>query len=136
MHPPPAGDWCCPRAPEYATLDMQVAIRRHAEEARRAHGINPKIRVGLNSGEVAVRAIGSDLHMDYTAVGQTRHLAARMEQFAGPGVSVVTADPGLSIASRGSGSSGPSDHDGRNTPNVKEVIRDPSWAWGDLLHTR
>jgi len=35
MHPPPAGDWCCPRAPEYATLDMQVAIRRHAEEARR-----------------------------------------------------------------------------------------------------
>ena len=34
MHPPPAGDWCCPRAPEYATLDMQVAIRRYAEGAR------------------------------------------------------------------------------------------------------
>jgi class 3 adenylate cyclase len=34
---------------------------------------------GLNSGEVVVRAIGSDLHMDYTGVGQTTHLAARME---------------------------------------------------------
>jgi class 3 adenylate cyclase len=76
----------------YAALDMQAAIRRHAEEARAAHGINPQIRVGLNSGEVVVRAIGSDLHMDYTAVGQTTHLAARMEQLAGPGATVLTAD--------------------------------------------
>ena len=44
-----------------------------------------QIRVGLNSGEVVVRAIGSDLRMDYTAVGQTTHLAARMEQLATPG---------------------------------------------------
>ena len=43
-----------------------------------------QIRVGLNSGEVVVRAIGSDLRMDYTAVGQTTHLAARMEQLASP----------------------------------------------------
>jgi hypothetical protein len=51
-----------------------------------------KIRVGLNSGEVVVRAIGSDLHMDYTAVGQTTHLAARMEQLADPGAIVITPD--------------------------------------------
>jgi tetratricopeptide (TPR) repeat protein len=51
-----------------------------------------KIRVGLNSGEVVVRAIGSDLHMDYTAVGQTTHLAARMEQIADPGAIVITPD--------------------------------------------
>ena len=43
------------------------------------------MRVGLNAGEVVVRAIGNDLHMDYTAVGQTTHLAARMEQMAMPG---------------------------------------------------
>ena len=43
------------------------------------------MRVGLNSGEVVVRAIGNDLHMDYTAVGQTTHLAARMEQLATSG---------------------------------------------------
>jgi class 3 adenylate cyclase len=48
--------------------------------------------VGLNSGEVVVRAIGSDLRMDYTAVGQTTHLAARMEQLATPGTIRLTAD--------------------------------------------
>src|SRR2546426_4716941 len=69
----------------YSALRMQEAVKRYAEEARRAHGVNVQIRVGLNSGEVVVRAIGSDLHMDYTAVGQTTHLAARMEQFASPG---------------------------------------------------
>ena len=61
---------------------MQEAIGRYAEEVRRSHGVDVQIRVGLNSGEVVVRAIGSDLHMDYTAVGQTTHLAARMEQLA------------------------------------------------------
>src|SRR5713226_2051178 len=49
------------------------------------------MRVGLNSGEVVVRAIGNDLHMDYSAVGQTTHLAARMEQLAAPGSILLTA---------------------------------------------
>jgi class 3 adenylate cyclase/tetratricopeptide (TPR) repeat protein len=75
----------------YAALRMQEAVRRYAEDARRAHGVNIQIRVGLNSGEVVVRAIGSDLHMDYTAVGQTTHLAARMEQLAGPGTALLTS---------------------------------------------
>src|SRR5204863_5397034 len=57
-----------------------------------SHAAVVKIRVGLNSGEVVVRAIGSDLHMDYTAVGQTTHLAARMEQLADPGTIVITPD--------------------------------------------
>jgi class 3 adenylate cyclase/tetratricopeptide (TPR) repeat protein len=76
----------------YAALDMQAAIRRYAEEVWRVHGITAQIRVGLNSGEVVVRAIGSDLHVDYTAVGQTTHLAARMEQLATPGTVLLTAD--------------------------------------------
>jgi class 3 adenylate cyclase/tetratricopeptide (TPR) repeat protein len=77
----------------YAALDMQAAIRRYAEEVRRTHGIGGlAIRVGLNSGEVVVRAIGSDLRMDYTAVGQTTHLAARMEQLAKPDTTLLTAD--------------------------------------------
>jgi class 3 adenylate cyclase/tetratricopeptide (TPR) repeat protein len=76
----------------YAALDMQAAIRRYADEVRRSHGIAVEIRVGVNSGEVVVRAIGSDLHMDYTAVGQSTHLAARMEQLASPGRILLTAD--------------------------------------------
>ena len=48
------------------------------------------MRVGLNAGEVVVRAIGNDLHMDYSAIGQTTHLAARMEQMAMPGSILIT----------------------------------------------
>jgi class 3 adenylate cyclase/tetratricopeptide (TPR) repeat protein len=76
----------------YAALAMQDAIRRYREEMRRTHGVEVHIRVGLNSGAVVVRAIDSSLHMDYTAVGQTTHLAARMEQLALPGSIRVTAD--------------------------------------------
>jgi class 3 adenylate cyclase len=75
----------------YAALRMQDAARQFAEEVRSTQGIVPQIRVGLNSGEVVVRAIGSDLHMDYTAVGQTTHLAARMEQAALPESILVTS---------------------------------------------
>jgi class 3 adenylate cyclase/tetratricopeptide (TPR) repeat protein len=75
----------------YAALAMQDALRRYAEEVRRTHGLTVQMRVGLNSGEVVVRAIGNDLHMDYSAVGQTTHLAARMEQLATPGSILLTA---------------------------------------------
>jgi class 3 adenylate cyclase/tetratricopeptide (TPR) repeat protein len=74
----------------YAALRMQEAVRGYAEEARRSFGVRIQIRIGLNSGEVVVRAIGSDLRMDYTAVGQTTHLAARMEQLAEPGTALLT----------------------------------------------
>ena len=68
----------------YAALAMQAAVKQYAAEVQRSHGVPVQIRVGLHAGEVVVRAIGSDLHMDYTAVGQTTHLAARMEQMAMP----------------------------------------------------
>ena len=76
----------------YAALRMQDMVKRYAEEVRRAQGVAVRIRVGLNSGEVVVRSIGSDLRMDYTAVGQTTHLAARMEQLADPGSTLLTSD--------------------------------------------
>jgi class 3 adenylate cyclase/tetratricopeptide (TPR) repeat protein len=76
----------------YAALRMQEAIRRFTGELRHSHGLEVQIRVGLNSGAVVVGAIGSDLQMDYTAVGQTTHLAARMEQLAAPGTVRLTAD--------------------------------------------
>jgi class 3 adenylate cyclase len=75
----------------YAALAMQEAVARYAEEPRRQRGLEVQIRIGLNSGEVVVRSIGSDLHMDYTAVGQTTHLAGRMEQLARPGTILLTA---------------------------------------------
>jgi class 3 adenylate cyclase/tetratricopeptide (TPR) repeat protein len=75
----------------YAALAMQAAMREYTEEVRRAQGLELRMRVGLNAGEVVVRAIGNDLHMDYSAVGQTTHLAARMEQLATPGSIRLTA---------------------------------------------
>jgi class 3 adenylate cyclase/tetratricopeptide (TPR) repeat protein len=74
----------------YAALGIQAALRRYSDEARLTHGLGVDFRVGLNSGEVVVRAIGNDLHMDYSAIGQTVHLAARMEQLAIPGSILLT----------------------------------------------
>jgi hypothetical protein len=70
----------------------QDALRRLADDLRRTQGIEIQARVGLNSGDVLVRTIGSDLRMDYTAVGQTTHLAARMEQLAPAGTIRLTAE--------------------------------------------
>jgi class 3 adenylate cyclase/tetratricopeptide (TPR) repeat protein len=74
----------------YAALAMQASVKPYAAEVQRTKGVPIQMRVGLNSGEVVVRSIGSDLHMDYTAVGQTTHLAARMEQMAMPGSILIT----------------------------------------------
>jgi len=75
----------------YAALQMQEAVQRHAEDVRRREGLTIQIRVGLNSGEVVVRSVESDLRMDYSAVGRTTHLAGRMEQLAAPGSVLMTA---------------------------------------------
>jgi class 3 adenylate cyclase len=76
----------------YAALRMQGAVGGYAGDLRRSRGLDVQIRIGLNSGEVVVRSIGSDLLMDYTSVGQTTHLAARMEQLARPGTTLMTGD--------------------------------------------
>jgi class 3 adenylate cyclase/tetratricopeptide (TPR) repeat protein len=76
----------------YAALRMQAAIRAQGEKARSEYGVSIQARVGINSGEVLVRSIGSDLKMDYSAIGQTTHLAARMEQLAAGGTTLVTPD--------------------------------------------
>ena len=81
----------------YAALRMQESVNVLAEEVHRTMGIPLHIRVGMNSGDVVVRSVGSDLHMDYTAVGQTTHLAARMEQMAMPG-SILIASSTMYLA--------------------------------------
>jgi class 3 adenylate cyclase/tetratricopeptide (TPR) repeat protein len=75
----------------YAALRMQETVKVYAEQIRQLHGVPLAIRVGLNSGEIVVGIIGNDLYMEYAAVGQTVHLAARMEQMAKPGSVFTTA---------------------------------------------
>jgi len=78
----------------YAALAIHDAMAEVGAEMRRKIGIDPMIRVGINSGEVVVRSIGNDLTVEYDAIGPTVHLASRLEQLARPGttrVSLATA---------------------------------------------
>jgi class 3 adenylate cyclase/tetratricopeptide (TPR) repeat protein len=81
----------------YAALRMQETVKQYAEDVQRTQGVIVTIRVGLNSGEIVVCGIGNDLHLEYTVVGQTANLAARLEQMAKPG-SVLTAADTLQLA--------------------------------------
>jgi class 3 adenylate cyclase/tetratricopeptide (TPR) repeat protein len=71
-----------------------VSIRRALAERRGAFGIPPEsdlsLRMGLNTGTVVVGRIGDNLRMDYTAVGDTTHLAARLQQLAEPGTILMS----------------------------------------------
>jgi len=69
----------------YAALHLQRELASYGAELRRTEGLNFSVRMGLNSGEVVVGAIGEDLELDYTAIGHTVGLAQRMEQLAEPG---------------------------------------------------
>jgi class 3 adenylate cyclase len=69
----------------YAALSSQKALGVYEEKVKREFGVEFKMRMGVNSGPVIVGSIGDDLRMDYTALGDTTNLAARIQQFAKPG---------------------------------------------------
>jgi class 3 adenylate cyclase/predicted ATPase len=74
----------------HATLSIQKAMGEYGEKVKKDTGADFKMRIGLNSGPVIVGSIGDDLRMDYTAVGDTTNLAARMENMATPGTILVS----------------------------------------------
>jgi predicted ATPase/class 3 adenylate cyclase len=82
----------------YAALRMQQAIRRHSDRIRLEKGIALQIRVGIHTGEVVVRSIRTDdLHTDYDPVGNTIHIASRMEGIATPS-SILVSEPTYKLA--------------------------------------
>jgi class 3 adenylate cyclase len=76
----------------YAALSIQKALGAYGEKIGKDTGVEFKMRVGLNSGPVIVGAIGDDLRMDYTAVGDTTNLGSRMESLARPGTILVSGN--------------------------------------------
>ena len=76
----------------YAALSIQKAMGEYGEKIEKDTGVEFKMRVGLNSGPVIVGAIGDDLRMDYTAVGDTTNLGSRMESLARPGTILVSGN--------------------------------------------
>ena len=81
----------------YAALSIQKALENYEEEIKKDYGMRFKLRIGLNSGPVVVGAIGDDLRMDYTAIGDTTNLAARMENASTPG-SVMVSENAYNLA--------------------------------------
>jgi class 3 adenylate cyclase len=79
-----------PRRAVHAALAIQHALRDFGKELHAQRGLDFQMRIGLNTGLVVVGKIGDDLRMDYTAVGDTTNLAARMQQLARPGSVVVS----------------------------------------------
>src|SRR6266545_513668 len=75
----------------YAVLAMQEEMRRYRRKLGQSEESGLQISIGLNSGEVVVRSIDNDLNIDYSALGHTTHLAARMQEFADGGTSLMTA---------------------------------------------
>ena len=80
-----------PRRAVHAALAIQEALRDFSKEMEAQRGFDLQMRIGLNTGLVVVGKIGDDLRMDYTAVGDTTNVAARMQQLARPG-SVVASE--------------------------------------------
>ena len=74
-----------PQRAVLAGLDIVDEIRSYREQVQQRWGIDLNVRVGINTGEVVVGTVGSDLRMEYTAMGDAINLAARMEQTAQPG---------------------------------------------------
>jgi class 3 adenylate cyclase/tetratricopeptide (TPR) repeat protein len=79
-----------PRRAVHAALGIQRALRDYGRESHAQRGVTLQMRIGLNTGPVVVGRIGDDLRMDYTAVGDTTNLAARMQQIARPGSVMIT----------------------------------------------
>jgi class 3 adenylate cyclase/tetratricopeptide (TPR) repeat protein len=73
-----------------SALGLQKALQEHQEEL--GEGLDLKVRMGINTGWVVVGGIGDHLRRDYTAVGDTTNLAARMQQHAEPGTILVSED--------------------------------------------
>jgi class 3 adenylate cyclase len=80
-----------PRRSVHAALGIQRALRDVAHTLQAERGLSLQMRIGLNTGLVVVGKIGDDLRMDYTAVGDTTNLAARLQQMAQPGSVVISA---------------------------------------------
>ncbi len=87
-----------PQRAVWAGLDIQARMQPYADEMRSRFGLDFGLRVGINTGLVVVGEIGSDLRMEYTAIGDAINLAARMEQTAAPGTVQITEETHKLIA--------------------------------------
>jgi class 3 adenylate cyclase/tetratricopeptide (TPR) repeat protein len=75
-----------------AGLDIQAAAREYAQAVRRNYGADFQVRVGINTGLAVLAAVGDEIRTEYTAMGDTTNVAARLQSAAEPGTVLISAD--------------------------------------------
>jgi class 3 adenylate cyclase/tetratricopeptide (TPR) repeat protein len=75
-----------------AGLDIQAKAREYAQVTRRDYGVDFEVRVGINTGLAVLAAMGGEIRTEYTAMGDTTNVAARMQSAALPGTVLISAD--------------------------------------------
>ena len=79
-----------PQRAIWAALGIVEALTRFNQQLRTERGFELQARIGVNTGPVVVGTVGNDLKMDYTAIGDTTNLAARLEALAEPGTILIS----------------------------------------------
>jgi class 3 adenylate cyclase/tetratricopeptide (TPR) repeat protein len=75
-----------------AGLDIQAAVKEYAEAVRRDFGVDFGVRVGINTGLAVLATVGDEIRTEYTAMGDTTNVAARLQSAAAPGSVLISAD--------------------------------------------
>ena len=75
-----------------AGLDIQAAAREYAELVERDYGVEFNLRVGINTGLAVLAVVGDEIRTEYTAMGDTTNIAARLQGAAAPGSVLISAD--------------------------------------------
>jgi class 3 adenylate cyclase len=75
-----------------AGLEMQASAREYAAAIQRKYGLDFHVRVGIHSGPAVLDQVGDRIHTEYTAMGDTPNVAARLQSAAAPGTVLVSAD--------------------------------------------
>jgi class 3 adenylate cyclase/tetratricopeptide (TPR) repeat protein len=75
-----------------AGLEIQAVARKYAQVTRRDYGVDFEMRVGINTGLAVLAAMGGEIRTEYTAMGDTTNVAARMQSAAAPGTVLISAE--------------------------------------------
>ncbi len=94
----PIGHEDDPRRATLAGLEIVESIKPYRERVKRERGFDFDVRVGINTGLVVVGEVGSDLRVEYTAMGDAVNVAARMEQAAEPGTVLISRNTHKAIS--------------------------------------